>query len=290
MPFRVSKPNAHLGTLARIAALVAAGDWLTKAVAARFVGNEALIFSDRLRFAVVHNDGTAFGLSAGAYTWHLNLALTLAAILLMIPVARDLARIDEAAPRALGLIVGGAMGNLASLVFSPPGVVDFISVSVGAHSELVLNVADLAAYLGLAMMVRTGFLIAAELRRTSRQGRSTPVEHWGTIRRRGVAEREVPRHVPLADLILPQQEIVLAREAPLSDLMVSQPEVAVPQPAPLADLLLPQAEIMIPRPESVRRVERLDFEITDPKVIDIRPHLANGRQELRGQRWEFGRD
>jgi lipoprotein signal peptidase len=116
------------------------------------VGGDPLVFSERFRFAVVHNDAAAFGLSAGAYTWPLNLALTLAAIVLMVPVARDLARIDDAAPRALGLIVGGALGNFASLLFSPPGVVDFISIGFGAHSNLVLNVADVAAYVGLAMM------------------------------------------------------------------------------------------------------------------------------------------
>jgi lipoprotein signal peptidase len=139
---RVTEPNRHLRVLGRIALLVAVGDWLTKAVAARLVGSEDLVFSERFRFAVVHNDAAAFGLSAGAYTWPLNLALTLAAIVLMIPVARDLARIDDAAPRALGLIVGGAMGNFASLLLSPPGVVDFISIGIGARSELVLNVAD----------------------------------------------------------------------------------------------------------------------------------------------------
>ena len=133
MPVRVTNPQSHLGVLARIALLVAIGDWLTKAVAARLVGSDPVELTERLRFAVVHNDGTAFGLSAGAYTWPLNLALTLVAIVLMVPVARDLARIDEASPRALGLIMGGAMGNLASLLFGPPGVVDFISVSMGAE-------------------------------------------------------------------------------------------------------------------------------------------------------------
>ena len=69
MPPRVNESNRHLGVLARIALLVAAGDWLTKAVAARFVGSEGVVLSDRLVFSVVHNDAGAFGLSAGAYTW-----------------------------------------------------------------------------------------------------------------------------------------------------------------------------------------------------------------------------
>ena len=224
--------------LARIALLVAFGDWLTKAVAARVVGADPVVLSDGLRFAVVHNAGTAFGLSAGAYTWQLNLALTLAAIALMIPVAKDLARIDEAAPRALGLIVGGALGNFASLIISPPGVVDFISVSVGANSELVMNVADVAAYIGLAMMLRTGFLIVAEMRRVSRPRRSAFVEHWTVKRRPAFVEREVIRPVAIADMVMKVNEVEVVR------------------------------------PESVRRTELVDLETGDPKVIDIRPHLS----------------
>jgi lipoprotein signal peptidase len=246
----VTQPARPLRVLARIAMLVAVGDWLTKAVAARMVGAEPVVLNDGLRFAVVHNAGTAFGLSAGTYTWQLNLALTLAAILLMVPVARDLARIDDAAPRALGLIVGGAVGNLASLLISPPGVVDFISVSIGAHSELVLNVADLAAYIGLAMLLRTGFLIVAEMRRSARPSRSTLVQHWTVKGRRSFADREVVRPVAMADMVMKVNEVE------------------------------------VPRPESVRRTELIDLQasVAEPKVIDIRPHLS--KSDSRGQRIE----
>lgn len=247
MPVRVTNPDNHLGVLARIALLVAVGDWLTKAVASRLVGSDPVVFTERLRFAVLHNDGAAFGLSAGAWTWPLNLSLTLVAIVLMVPVARDLARIDDAAPRALGLIMGGAMGNLASLLFGPPGVVDFISVSVGSHSELVLNVADIAAYAGLAMMLRTGYLIVAEMRKSARPRRTVQVQHWATVARRAFSDREVPRSVPVADKVTTESEVV------------------------------------VPRPESVRRSELNDLAMTeDPKVIDIRPHL--NRLEMRALR------
>lgn len=228
--------------MARIACLVAVGDWVTKAVATWAVEGE-LVVSEKLRFAVVHNDGAAFGLSIGAYTWQVNLAVTLAAILFMIPVSRDLARIDAAAPRALGLIMGGALGNLFSLVTSPQGVVDFISVSMGASSELVLNVADLAAYIGLAMILRTGFLIAAELRKAAKPlavRYSVAKPAWRTA----FTEREVPLPVLVA-----------------ADL---------PESMPAGDLT--------PRPESVRRAELADM--TDPKVIDIRPHLAQRDERL----------
>ena len=253
MSVRVANPHSHLRVLARIALLVAIGDWLTKAVAARVVGTDAVVVTERLRFAVVHNDGTAFGLSAGAYTWQLNLALTMVAIVLMVPVARDLARIDDASPRALGLIMGGAMGNLASLLLGPPGVVDFISVSMGAHSELVLNVADIAAYAGLAMMLRTGFLIVNEMRRAAQPRRVIPVQHWATVARRAFSDREVPRPIPLADRV--EQE---------------------------------ESDLVVPRPESVRRAELIDLAVTeDAKVIDIRPHL--NRVDLRPIRAESER-
>ena len=252
MPVRVTNSNNHLHVMARIALLVAFGDWLTKAVAARVVATDAVVLTERLRFAVVHNDGTAFGLSAGAYTWQLNLALTMAAIVLMVPVARDLARIDDAAPRALGLIMGGAMGNLASLLLGPPGVVDFISISMGAHSELVLNVADIAAYAGLAMMLRTGFLIVAEMRRSVQPRRVVQVQHWVTAARRTFSDREVPRPVAVAD----RSEV--------------------------------ESDLEVPRPESVRRAELTDLtKFDEAKVIDIRPHL--NRMDLRPVRSEFDR-
>lgn len=156
-----------MGPLLRIAAIVAVGDFLTKDAASRFVAQDPTVFTPWLRLHVVHNDAGAFGLSMGAYTWQLNLALTLAAIVFVIPVSRELARVDRMAPRALGLILGGAVGNFVSLVLSPHGVVDFISIQFSQSRELVVNVADMAAYVGLGLILRTGFLIVAEMRRTA---------------------------------------------------------------------------------------------------------------------------
>lgn len=242
MDTRVTESNRHWVTLTRVAAIVAVGDWLTKAVAARSVSSEPLVFSENLRFAVVHNDASAFGLSAGAYTWQLNLVLTIAAMVLMIPVARELTQIDRAAPRALGLIMGGALGNLASLLISPPGVVDFIYVGFAGDSALVFNFADVAAYVGLAMMARTGYLIVAEMRRRAQPIRTRIVPSWTPVR-------------PFYD-----REVTL-------------------EPA-VADAPLIEPNGVIPRPESVRRSEMNELAMADPKVIDIRPHLSQ-RPEAR---------
>lgn len=146
----------------RIGVLVAAGDAVTKSCAAAWLAghsaDDALI-----GLALVHNDQGAFGLSVGAYTWHWNLALTLAAIALVVPVCRALAQVDGRAPDALGLIAGGALGNLLSLILSPFGVLDFIALGTGPGTSIVLNAADIAAYVGLAMLVRTAWLLTSAI-------------------------------------------------------------------------------------------------------------------------------
>jgi lipoprotein signal peptidase len=157
--------RSPLVPLARIAALVAIGDLMTKEVALLWVGTLEPRVSAAIRFGVVHNDKGAFGLSVGNYTFELSLALTLAALVLIVPVARDLSRIDDRAPTALGLVAGGAIGNLVSLLLSPAGVVDFIAVQRADGAGIVLNVADVAAYAGVVMLMRTAAMVIAAIRR-----------------------------------------------------------------------------------------------------------------------------
>jgi len=151
--------------LARVATLVALGDLMTKQVALLWVGTLESSVSSLVRFGVVHNDKGAFGLTLGNYTFEVSLALTLGALLLIIPVARDLARIDDRSSAALGLIAGGAIGNLVSLLLSPAGVVDFIAVQRADGAGIVLNVADVAAYAGVVMLMRTTAMVVAAIRR-----------------------------------------------------------------------------------------------------------------------------
>jgi lipoprotein signal peptidase len=155
--------------LLRIATLVALGDLMTKQLALLWVGALEPRAAASVRFGVVHNDKGAFGLTAGDYTFELSLALTLAAIALIVPVARDLARIDARAPVALGLIAGGAIGNLVSLMLSPAGVVDFIALQRADGAGIVLNVADIGAYAGVAMLMRTTAMVVAAIRRSRRE-------------------------------------------------------------------------------------------------------------------------
>src|SRR5262249_34269205 len=53
---------------------------------------------------------------------------------------------------ALGLLIGGAAGNLASRVFSARGVVDFIDVGVGTARFWIFNVADIGVTVGACLL------------------------------------------------------------------------------------------------------------------------------------------
>jgi signal peptidase II len=104
-----------------------------------------------LRF--VTNPGGAFGLFGGS-TW-----LFVAASFLVIGVILLIARKVPSASVAvsLGLVLGGAVGNLTDRALRGPGfsgrVVDFIDLQVWP----VFNLADAAIVTGAALMLITGF-------------------------------------------------------------------------------------------------------------------------------------
>jgi lipoprotein signal peptidase len=171
------REQQHLSIFTAVALAVVLGDLVTKdlAVALLADGGSSLgafghALGERVRLTVLANSQGAFGLSFGPHTWNVNVGLTLAAIALMAPVCRDLARVHASAPHTLGLIAGAAGGNLVSLLTSPHGVPDFIAFDRGGGHELVFNVADVAAYVGIVLMVR----VALALLRHLRAGDSAP--------------------------------------------------------------------------------------------------------------------
>lgn len=144
---------------------VAAVDLLSKRLAAWLLaGRDVPVIGHVVRLAVVLNDQSAFSVPLGPYTWHINTALTLLALGLSVALCQTLARIDVWAPIVLGLIAGAAAGNLLSLLFEPGGVIDFVAVDRGGGRELVFNLADVAAVLGLLLIVRTGARVVQAIR------------------------------------------------------------------------------------------------------------------------------
>lgn len=167
-PSAWGRGTSPVGVLAISATTVAALDLSTKQIAAFVLGTEGNVsvplFHHAIRLTVILNDRSAFGISLGPYTWHINLVLTTVALLLCLSLCRPLAVIDGWAPLMLGLIAGAATGNLVSLISSPQGVPDFIAVPTGHGRELVFNLADVAALIGVALLIRTTGAVARALR------------------------------------------------------------------------------------------------------------------------------
>lgn len=162
--------DRHTTNFIAIALVVVLGDLVTKQLAIAHLAGEPATLSalgERLRFALTHNDAGAFGISLGPNTFGINVGLTLSALILIAPTCRELAQIDAWAPYTLGLIAGGAGGNLVSLLTSPAGVADFIAFDRGNGHELVFNLADVAAYAGLLLMIRVGWALVVRLRAAS---------------------------------------------------------------------------------------------------------------------------
>jgi lipoprotein signal peptidase len=150
-----------------VALMVLAGDALTKELALRLIpasGASLGVLENTLRLVPLYNDQAALGIGLGPYTWHIGIALMVATLVLIVRVCRELGAVDPWAPRILGLIAGAAAGNLFSLALSPAGVPDFLALNVGNGREIVMNVADVAAYIGLVLLARTAYVIVRRIR------------------------------------------------------------------------------------------------------------------------------
>lgn len=147
-------PATVFGTYLTIALLAAGSDLVTKALATLVLRNGHTIpVSENFGFVLVHNTGIAGGASLGPMTWMLNVLVTLAAVLMVMRVVTPLAAVDPRATLSLGLVSGGAMGNLTSMVTGGEGVTDFIAVQLSSLTTVVMNVADLFLWTGAILLM-----------------------------------------------------------------------------------------------------------------------------------------
>ncbi len=114
-----------------------------------------------LRFRFTTNPGGAFSI-LGTFPWLFAAATITVSILI---VAFSLRRRPAMQSVALGLILGGALGNLTDRFVRGPGlsgeVVDFVDVHLGTtFSWPVFNVADSAIVLGAILLVVSSALQA----------------------------------------------------------------------------------------------------------------------------------
>ena len=143
---------------AGIAVAACGVDLLTKEIAVRSLGETGwVLLTDRLSLTLVWNTGAAGGTSIGPFTWLINVVVTVL---------------------ALGLVSGGAVGNLASIVAGPVGVADFLAVRLSDDLTMVANVADLFLWAGALTLVPVGATLVrmARAERRAARPRLVPVQ------------------------------------------------------------------------------------------------------------------
>ncbi len=143
-------PDSILFFLA-FALIALAGDLATKSMVDSWLvpGQSIEILGDYIRLSHVRNTGASFGLFPGnTYTL---IAVSSAAVLVVLYLATR-SRGRRAPMAFLGLILGGALGNLYDRVRLGE-VVDFIDVGLGSHRWPVFNVADVAVTIGVLLML-----------------------------------------------------------------------------------------------------------------------------------------
>jgi signal peptidase II len=156
-PAAVPAPRPRIALLAGIAALVLVVDALTKVVAvARLEGREPVeLLGGAVYLVLVRNPGAAFSLATG-YTWVLSL-VAVAVVVVIVRISRRLRSTGWAV--ALGLVLGGALGNLVDRLFRTPGplrghVVDVVSLFAPDGSVWpVFNLADSCIVSGGVLLV-----------------------------------------------------------------------------------------------------------------------------------------
>ncbi|HEY9409913.1 MAG TPA: signal peptidase II [Jiangellaceae bacterium] len=137
--------------MAAIAVTVALVDQLTKYWAERVLAGHGLVevIGEVIQFRLIYNPGAAFSIASGM-TW----LLTLIVVVVVVVILRASSRIGSRGwAVALGLLLGGAVGNLVDRLFRQPGfpqghVVDFIDYA----GWFVGNVADIAVVCGAGLI------------------------------------------------------------------------------------------------------------------------------------------
>ncbi|WP_410538927.1 signal peptidase II [Streptomyces sp. KL2] len=142
--------------LAIVAAVAYALDLISKIIVVeKLEGHDPVeVIGTWLRFQAVRNPGAAFGI--GEALTIVFTVIAAAVIVVIVRIARKLYSTPWAI--ALGLLLGGALGNLTDRVFRSPGVfqghvVDFIAP---AHFA-VFNLADSAIVCGGVLIVLLSF-------------------------------------------------------------------------------------------------------------------------------------
>jgi signal peptidase II len=152
-----------------VAATVIAADQIAKALAVHFLSDGSVHVVGGLHLQLYRNFAGPGGHWAG-HTVAISVFTALAAIALVVYIAR--ARLDRLNAIALGLFLGGAVGNGLDRFLRAPGplhggVVDWLAPSAHGGS---MNLADLSLNAAVVVLIASALLSARPAKKKRRPG------------------------------------------------------------------------------------------------------------------------
>jgi len=132
-----------------VAAAVVVVDFYTKQLAvAQLSRVPTRVIGEWLSLRLVYNPGAAFGIHVGQHSRWVFMGLALVALVVLGVMVYQTPPVQRFRLLTLGLVCGGAVGNLIDRIRSSAGVVDFIDVWIGRFHWPTFNVADMAVSCG----------------------------------------------------------------------------------------------------------------------------------------------
>ncbi|HTS89974.1 MAG TPA: signal peptidase II [Gemmatimonadales bacterium] len=125
-------------------------DIVTKYLAEQYLVRSSgrSLIGEWAQLRLVYNPGAAFGLDLGPLSRWIFMVIAILAVVLLYRYHRSAYPGDWFRQLALGLVSGGALGNLIDRIRSSQGVVDFLDLGVGVWRWPTFNVADMAVSCG----------------------------------------------------------------------------------------------------------------------------------------------
>lgn len=110
------------------------------------------VIGDFLRWTLTYNTGAAMNMSLGDASRFAFATIACVMLVVIYRMYRQTDRADRWQALALGMIAGGALGNLIDRIRSARGVVDFIDVGIHGSRFYVFNVADSGVTVGAILL------------------------------------------------------------------------------------------------------------------------------------------
>src|SRR5262245_21251350 len=151
----LGSPGAERRVFLAAAVVTVVLDLITKVIAeATLLRTPGIsIIGDWFQLRLVYNQGAAFGLHLGPYSRWIFLTVAIVAVVVLRRMSRTSPPGDWFRQLALGLVAGGAAGNLIDRIRSTRWVVDFLDVGIGALRWPTFNVSDIAVSCGAIALV-----------------------------------------------------------------------------------------------------------------------------------------